>query len=45
MIALGHIGSVPAEELLPWLVGPGAGLAMARAWVAVSLHRRGNRER
>lgn len=42
MIALGHIGGVPAEELLPWLVGPGTGLAVVRTWIAVSMHRRGS---
>jgi len=36
---LAHVGGVPVEELLPWL-GPGAGLAMARAWMAVRLRRR-----
>jgi hypothetical protein len=45
VIALGHIGGVPAEEFLPWLLGPGAGLAMARAWIAVGLHRSGGRDR
>lgn len=45
MSPLAHVGGVPVEELLPWLAGPGAGLAMARAWVAVSVRRRGRRSR
>jgi hypothetical protein len=40
---LAHVAGVPVEELLPWL-GPGAGLAVARAWMAVRLRRRGDRE-
>jgi len=40
---LAHISGVPVEELLPWL-GPGAGLAVARAWMAVRLRRRGGQE-
>lgn len=39
---LAHVGGVPVEELLPWL-GPGAGLAVMRAWLAVSVRR--DRER
>jgi len=35
---LAHVAGVPVEELLPWL-GPGAGLAVARAWMAVRLRR------
>jgi hypothetical protein len=45
VIPLGHVGGVPAEELLPWLVGPGTGLVVARAWIAVRLRRRGGRDR
>ena len=43
MIPLGHIGGVPAEEFLPWLVGPGTGLVMVRAWIAAG-HRRHREE-
>ena len=39
MIPLAHISGVPVEEFLPWLAGPGAGLLMARAWIAVHRHR------
>jgi hypothetical protein len=39
-----HVGGVPVEELLPWLAGPGTGLAMVRAWIAVG-HRRGRGRR
>ena len=45
MIPLAHLGGVPVEELLPWLAGPGTGLVVVRAWVAVSLRRREGRER
>jgi len=37
VIPFAHIGGVPVEELLPWLAGPGTGLVMVRAWVAVKL--------
>ena len=37
-MALAHISGVPVEELLPWL-GPGAGLAVMRAWLAVRVRR------
>lgn len=39
MIPLAHVGGVPVEELLPWLAGPGTGLAIARAWIGVRLRR------
>jgi hypothetical protein len=45
MIPFAHIGGMPVEELLPTLVGPGAGLLVVRAWLAVSLRRRQNRDR
>jgi hypothetical protein len=45
VIPFAHVGGVPVEELLPWLAGPGAGLVMARAWIVVSLRRRGDRDR
>jgi hypothetical protein len=35
-----HIAGVPVEELLPTIAGPAAGLAMARAWLAVTLRQR-----
>jgi hypothetical protein len=38
-----HVGGMPLEELLPSLAGAGAGLLVARAWLAVRL--RGRRER
>jgi hypothetical protein len=45
MIPLGHVGGLPVEELLPWLVGPGTGLLATRAWIAVRLRRHRDRER
>jgi len=45
MIPLAHVAGVPVEELLPWLAGPGTGLVVARAWIAVNLHRREDRAR
>jgi hypothetical protein len=45
VIPLAHVGGVPVEELLPWLAGPGTGLVVARAWIAVSLRRRRDRDR
>jgi hypothetical protein len=39
-----HVGGVPLEELLPWL-GPGTGLVLARACMAIHLRRHGNRDR
>jgi len=44
VIALAHVGGVPVEEMLPWLVGPGTGLVVVRAWIAVGLRRDRNRE-
>ncbi|HEX5712647.1 MAG TPA: hypothetical protein VFX85_04960 [Solirubrobacterales bacterium] len=44
MTPLAHVGGVPVEELLPWLV-PGTGLALARAWVALHQQRRKDRSR
>ena len=45
MIPLGHIGGVPLEEFLPGLAGAGAGLLVARAWLAVQLRRDAGRDR
>lgn len=33
------------EEFLPWLAGPGTGLVVVRAWMAVRLRGRGDRGR
>jgi hypothetical protein len=33
------------EEFLPWLAGPGTGLVLARAWIAVNLRRQEARDR
>jgi hypothetical protein len=44
VIPLAHVGGVPVEEMLPWLVGPGTGLVVVRAWIAVGLRRDRNRE-
>jgi hypothetical protein len=40
VIPLAHVAGMPLEELLPMVAGPGAGLLVVRAWVAVSLRRR-----
>jgi hypothetical protein len=45
MLFAGHIASVQVEELLPTVAGPAAGLAMARAWLAVKLSRERDRDR
>ena len=45
MIPLAHVGGVPVEELLPWLAGPGTGLVMVRAWIAMGTRRRADRGR
>jgi hypothetical protein len=40
-----HVGGMPLEELLPSLAGAGAGLLMVRAWIAVHLGDRHDRDR
>jgi hypothetical protein len=40
-----HLAGMPIEELLPSLAGPVTGLVVARAWLAVGLHRRRERSR
>lgn len=45
MIALAHVGGLPLEELLPGLAGAGGSLLIARAWLAVQLRRREDRDR
>lgn len=45
MIPPAHIGGMPVEELLPGLVGPGAGLLVVRAWLALTMRRREGRGR
>ena len=37
---IAHVGPVPVEEFLPLLTGGGAGLLVARAWVAHRMRRR-----
>ena len=36
-----HVGGVPVEEMVPSLIGggAGAGLLLARAWLKLRLHR------
>ncbi|HSI81922.1 MAG TPA: hypothetical protein VK919_14875 [Solirubrobacterales bacterium] len=36
---IGHIGGIPAEELLASLAGAGAALAVVRGWLAVRLRQ------
>jgi hypothetical protein len=45
VIPLAHVAGVPLEELLPIVAGPGTGLLAVRAWMAMSLRRRGADER
>ena len=40
MIVFAHVAGVPVEELMPLLPGVGAGLLMARSWIAMRLRRR-----
>ena len=44
MIALGHIGGVPIEEMLPALAGMGGGLVGVRVWLALGVRGRKNRD-
>ncbi len=44
MIPFAHVGGMPVEEFLPWLAGPGTGLVVARAWIAVRLRHDRKRE-
>jgi hypothetical protein len=37
---IAHVGGVPVEELVPALAGTGTALLVARAWMALHLHRR-----
>jgi hypothetical protein len=37
---IAHVGAVPLEEVVPSLLGAGAALALARAWIALHLQRR-----
>jgi hypothetical protein len=37
---IAHVGPVPLEEFLPLLTGGGAGLLVARAWMAQLRRRR-----
>jgi hypothetical protein len=39
-MVLAHVGGVPVEEFLPSAAGAGAGLLVARAWLALHLRRR-----
>jgi hypothetical protein len=41
---IAHVSGIPVEELLPSLSGAGAALLLARAWVALHLRRRRERE-
>jgi hypothetical protein len=45
VIPLAHVAGMPLEELLPMIAGPGTGLLAVRAWMAMSLRRRGEDER
>jgi hypothetical protein len=42
---IAHIAGVPLEELAPSVAGAGAGLVVARAWLAQRLRRRNRMER
>jgi hypothetical protein len=45
VIPLAHVAGMPLEELLPLVAGPGTGLLALRAWMTMSLRRRGEDER
>jgi hypothetical protein len=38
-MVIAHVAGVPVEEFLPSAAGAGAGLLVARAWLAVHLRR------
>jgi hypothetical protein len=38
-MVMAHVAGVPVEEFLPSAAGAGAGLLVARAWLAVHLRR------
>jgi hypothetical protein len=44
VIPLAHVGGIPLEEFLPALVGSGASLLAARAWLNLHLRRHQHRE-
>lgn len=44
MIVIAHVGGVPLEEILPSVIGAGASLLLARAWIIQRLHLRRQRE-
>ena len=37
---IAHVGGLPLEEVAPSVAGAGAGLLLARAWIALRLRRR-----
>jgi hypothetical protein len=37
---IAHVGGLPLEELAPSAAGAGAGLLLARTWIALRLRRR-----
>jgi len=39
-MVIAHVAGVPVEEFLPSAAGAGAGLLIARAWLALHLRRR-----
>jgi hypothetical protein len=45
VIPFAHVAGMPLEELLPMVAGPGTGLLAVRAWMAMSLRRRGESKR
>jgi hypothetical protein len=40
VIALGHVGGVPIEEMLPAFAGMGGGLVGVRVWLALGVRAR-----
>jgi len=38
-VIFAHVAGVPVEELLPTLVGPGAGLLLVRVWLSLRFKR------
>jgi hypothetical protein len=42
---IAHVGGVPFEEVLPSVIGGGAGLLVARGWIILHLRRRRDHRR
>jgi hypothetical protein len=36
---IAHVGALPLEEILPSVIGAGAGLVLVRAWIMLRVRR------